>query len=156
MMGRFGTSSLRRFPSWLSSLRSKMPSDEQHTMAAQHLDHLIREKPQTRLEHLPSGSMSTQELRNLMHPLLKLRWPFRTSFRKQGYLSRYMLDQVTVFMFIGPSAPYWNPVNGYDMHMDLETLHAFTGFKLMWFGLVISRLYYELPEPTTESTGTPS
>ncbi len=51
---------------------------------------------------------------------LKLRWPFKTSAAQLGYLSRYMLDQVTVSMFTGLSQKHWKTTSGSDMSQDLN------------------------------------
>ncbi len=64
----------------------------------------------------------------------------------------FMLAQVTVCIAIGHWKKAFNLLPGIDMHPDSSACATRRIYRLMGAVLVISHLYYERQEHTTEST----
>lgn len=150
MMEESSTNSSRQFWILADSSEARMVLAARSTTRALPSERLTHANKAMRSEPDPFGSMLMREKINHIQMQLPPHWPFRRSAGRKGYLSRYMLDRVTVYIFTGLSVKGWAIMNGSDIAQDLELLFKQTGFRLMGFGLVILRRYCERREPTTE------
>lgn len=150
MREKSGTNSSPPLRSLRDLYRCRTASDAPFTTHALPSERLTAANKAMQSERALSGLMSTRGKVSFIRMRWKLPLRFRRSLTESGYLSRYMLDQVTVFISIGPWSHWWETLSGDDMEQDLGAAFKMRGFKLMGLGLLISRRYSELPEPTTE------
>ncbi len=84
---------------------------------------------------------------------LKLLSPLNASGSPSDFPHRFMLAQVTACIVIGRWKKSFNLLHGIDMHPGSNACVTRRIYRLMGAVLVISHLYYERQEHTTESTG---
>jgi hypothetical protein len=85
---------------------------------------------------------------------LQALWQSTSSFEDAHSQSRYTSEVVMVSIFIGPWAKHFRLDNGAPFPPGSN---VFVWHRIWWltlFGLAICRVFYELPEPTTERAGT--
>ena len=150
-MKKSGTSSSQPYQNLQASSPGKMDLVGQPTTPARYLAHQTPESNPTPLGHDPSGSTSTQEKASRTPTPSKLLSLSNDSGYPPDFPHRFMLAQVTVCIAIGHWTKSFNLLRGIDMHPDSSACVTKRSYMLMGAGLVISRLYYERQEHTTES-----